>query len=111
MASLGLVHNEHHHKVINLMRTSKVIVVVLVVVLVVVDDAANKFSQLTMGLFVASVRRRIRHALPETMEWGNSPEPSPVICCQATLSGLLSLHSPTPLSLLHSSHVCQRCDA
>lgn len=83
------------------MRTSEVIVV-----LVVVDDAANKFSQLTMGSFVASVRRRIRHALPDAMVWGNSPEPSPVICCQATLSGLLSL-----LSLLDSSHVCQRCDA
>lgn len=72
------------------MSTSEVIVV-----LVVVDDAANKFSQLTMGSFVASVRRRIRHALPDTMEWGNSPEPSPVICCQATLSGLLSLHTPS----------------
>lgn len=78
-------------------------------VIVVVDDAANKFSQLTMGSFVASVRRRIRHALPDAMVWGNSPEPSPVICWQATLSGLLSLHSS--LSLLDSSHVCQRCDA
>lgn len=54
------------------MSTSEVIVV-----LVVVDDAANKFSQLTMGLFVV---RRIRHALPDAMVWGNSPEPSPVIC-------------------------------